>query len=329
MTVLIITRSNDNDCVDRVSAAVEDLGSDVLRFDSDLFPTETGLRLATDGAGDRLELRLPGESGWRNLGDLEAVWYRRFSPGGGLPAGMDAQVKNASAGEIRRVLVGLFSVLDTFWLDPVNTVKNAVNKQLQLEMARELGLEIPDSLTTNDPEAVRRFFDAHPEGIITKMLSSFAIYDDEGRENVVFTNPVTAEDLEDLSGLELCPMTFQETVPKDVELRVTVVGRRVFTAAIDSQSRERATHDWRREGAAMVEEWQPHELPKDVEHRLLGLCDWLGLNYGAIDLILTPDGRHVFLEINPSGEFFWLEHQPGFPLSRCLAEVLVDPGRRR
>jgi glutathione synthase/RimK-type ligase-like ATP-grasp enzyme len=57
--------------------------------------------------------------------------------------------------------------------------------------------------------------------------------------------------------------------------------------------------------------------------------DYFVLNYGAIDIIVTPDGRHVFLEINPVGEFFWLERRPGLPVSDAIADVLLGLARRR
>ena len=159
--------------------------------------------------------------------------------------------------------------------------------------------------------------------MVTKMLSSFAIYDD-GKELVVFTNPVKPEDLADLSGLKLCPATFQELVPKSLEIRTTVVGRRVMSASIDSQVSARATHDWRRDGVRMIKEWQPYQLPVEVEERILRLMEYFSLNYGAIDIILTPDGKHVFLELNPCGEFFWLERSPGLPVADAIADVLVN-----
>jgi glutathione synthase/RimK-type ligase-like ATP-grasp enzyme len=164
--------------------------------------------------------------------------------------------------------------------------------------------------------------------MVTKMLSSFAVYEG-GRELVVFTNRVKPEDLADLSGLSLCPATFQEAIPKALELRATVVGDRVMTASIDSQSSERAADDWRRDGLRMIQDWQPYELPREVEEKLLRLMDYFVLNYGAIDLIVTPDGRHVFLEVNPVGEFFWLERHPGLPVSEAIADVLLGRARRR
>ena len=57
--------------------------------------------------------------------------------------------------------------------------------------------------------------------------------------------------------------------------------------------------------------------------------DRLGLNYGACDFIVTPEGRHVFLEVNPAGEFFWLEKHPGLPIAGALADVLLGLAPRR
>jgi len=99
------------------------------------------------------------------------------------------------------------------------------------------------------------------------MLSSFAIFE-EGKELVVFTNRVKLEDLDDLSGLKLCPATFQELLPKSLEIRVTVVGQRVMSASIDSQVSTRAIHDWRRDGLRMVHDWRPYQLPIAIEEKI-------------------------------------------------------------
>jgi glutathione synthase/RimK-type ligase-like ATP-grasp enzyme len=96
-----------------------------------------------------------------------------------------------------------------------------------------------------------------------------------------------------------------------------------MSAAVDSQVSARATHDWRRDGVRMLQDWRPYQLPPAVEEKILRLMDYFSLKYGAIDIILTPDGKHVFLELNPCGEFFWLEHSPGLPISDAIADVLL------
>lgn len=327
MTVLIITRSDDNESVALVSGAVERKGGRVIRFDTDRYPTEVRLSAYYGEGGDE-RLTLAGDEGEFDLREVTAVWHRRLNFGGRLPKTLDAQLRHASVGEARAAAQGMLASLEAFRMDEVRRIRHAENKQLQLQVARRLGLETPRTLTTNDPSAVRAFAESCGGPLVTKMLSSFAVYEG-GRELVVFTNPVKPEDLEDLSGLSLCPMTFQEMIPKALELRATVVGDRVMTASIASQSSERAAHDWRRDGVRMIDEWRPYELPREVEEKILRLMDYFVLNYGAIDIIVTPEGRHVFLEVNPVGEFFWLERSPGLPVSDAIADTLLGLSRRR
>lgn len=326
MSVLIITKSDDNESIEFVTEAIEERGGKVFRFDTDRFPTEIGLVAHYSKGSKRLTIK--SDQGEIDAEDISAIWHRRLNIGGKIPGTLDKQIRNASIGESRATVMGMIASLKAFRIDPVQRIRFAENKQLQLQVARELGLEIPRTLITNDPEAVKEFAASCESGIITKMLSSFAVYED-GKERVVFTNPVKPEDLEDLSGLRLCPMTFQEMVPKALELRVTVVGQQLFSASIDSQSSDRATYDWRRDGVGLLEDWKPYELPDDVKQRLLQLMDYFGLNYGAIDIIVTPDRKHVFLEVNPAGEFFWLERTPGLPISKALADVLLGRAPRR
>jgi MvdD family ATP-grasp ribosomal peptide maturase len=327
MSILIVTHSNDNDSVARVIEAVARKGGRTIRFDTDRYPTDVRLT-AYYGVGGDERLTLTNEDGELDLREVTAIWHRRLNFGANLPAELDRQLRHASLGETSAAAHGMLASLKAFRMDHVQHIRHAENKQLQLQLARELGLDTPRTLTTNDSAAVRAFARSCEGGMITKMLSSFAIHEN-GKEIVVFTNPVKPEDLADLSGLRLCPATFQELLPKSLEIRTTVVGERVMSAAIDSQVSARATHDWRRDGLRMIEDWQPYQLPREIEEKLLLLMDCFSLNYGAIDIILTPDGRHVFIELNPSGEFFWLEQAPGLPISEAIADLLLDHAPRR
>jgi MvdD family ATP-grasp ribosomal peptide maturase len=326
MTVLIITHSQDNESVSLVTKAIGERGGSVFRFDTDRFPTEVQLVARYGETPERLTLASGGAT--LDLRDVSAIWHRRLNIGGQLPREMDQQFRSASLGEARATIMGMLASLDAFRMDAEPVIRRAENKQLQIQIARELGLETPRTLITNDPAAVRDFARTCERGLVTKMLSSFAIHEDDA-EKVVFTNPVTPEDLNELEGLRLCPMTFQEQVPKALELRVTIAGERVLAASIDSQASARATHDWRRAGGNLINAWQPYTLPSETEEKLLRLMDYFELNYGAADFIVTPEGRHVFLEVNPSGEFFWLELSPGLPISHAIADVLLGHAKRR
>ncbi|HEV7842996.1 MAG TPA: hypothetical protein VGO69_04825, partial [Pyrinomonadaceae bacterium] len=219
MTVLIITRSDDNESVSMVTEAIKRKGGEAIRFDTDRYPTEVCLS-AYYGKDDDERLTLTNDEGKFNLREVTAVWHRRLNFGAQLPMTLDRQLRNASLGETRAAAQGMIASLKAFRMDAVQHIRHAENKQLQLQVAREMGLEIPRTLTTNDPSAAHAFAESCESGIVTKMLSSFAVYED-GLELVVFTNPVKPEDLADLSGLSLCPMTFQEMIPKALELRTT------------------------------------------------------------------------------------------------------------
>ncbi len=88
--------------------------------------------------------------------------------------------------------------------------------------------------------------------------------------------------------VSLSPIVFQSYVPKRLEVRVTVVGDRVFAAEIHSQNSNRSHFDWRRYDLGATP-YFPHELPPDLAARCVKLVAQSGLNYGTIDLILTPD----------------------------------------
>lgn len=323
MTVLIITFSHDNESIPLVIQALEAKGKKAFRFDTDRFPTEVKVDLYS---GEKAGGIITDGEQQLDLTTVSSVWYRRMRYGQKLPNSMNPQFRDASLKECRLTIRGMIASLPGFHFDPMTNVDRANNKQLQLQIARQLGLLTPRTLTSNHPEAVKQFAqDCQGTGIVTKMLSQFAIYGENQEEMVVFTSPITDDDLNHLEGLQFCPMTFQENIPKALELRITIVGHQVFTAAVNSQQLEGATYDWRKQGRALHQQWQTHDLPSTLEKQLLKLMTYFGLNYGAIDMILTPDQRYIFLEINPVGEFFWLElYPPYFPISRAIAEILIN-----
>ncbi|NES99760.1 MAG: MvdD family ATP-grasp ribosomal peptide maturase [Sphaerospermopsis sp. SIO1G2] len=322
MTVLIVTFSNDNESIPLVIKEIEAQGEKAFRFDTDRYPTEVKVDIHY---GETEKVIITDGDNKLDLSEVSSVWYRRMRYGAKIPETMDKQFRTASVEECRRTVRGMIASLQAFHFDKMSNVDITNHKQLQLQVAKQLGLDIPQTLTSNNPEAVRQFASEFPEhGIVTKMLSSFAIYGDNKEEMVVFTSPVTENDLDNMEGLCYCPMTFQENIPKALELRTTIVGHRIFTAAVNSQDLEGSTYDWRKEGRNLSQNWQAYQLPEEIEKKLLQLMAHFGLNYGAIDIIVTPDGRYVFLEINPVGEFFWMEvYPPHFPISSAIAEILL------
>ena len=232
MTVLIVAYDGYDADIKEVTEAIEARGARAIRFDTDALPTAVRLSL---GYGREGGATLIAGSGAVDLTTISAVWLRGLQEGRALPE-MDADQRRVCVEAAQVSLTGLLAELGGLQLDPQECVRRAEHKPLQLKVAQALGLPIPPTLISNDPDAVRAFARSCPEGLITKMVvSKFFRTDEAGEIESVYTNLVTPETLEDLRGLHLCPMIFQARVPKALELRVTVVGHQVFTAAVDSQ----------------------------------------------------------------------------------------------
>jgi glutathione synthase/RimK-type ligase-like ATP-grasp enzyme len=199
-------------------------------------------------------------------------------------------------------------------------VWQAEHKPYQLSVASGIGLRIPPTVITNDPSAIRESF-AEFGGMVVKPARSGHVIRN-GQEYSIFTSRVLEEHLDELESARWSPAIYQALIPKRFDLRVTIVGRRVFAAAIDSQSDPAASIDWRHTKNPRLPH-HPITLPEHVIGHLLHLMDSLRLTFGAIDLIETPEGEYVFLEINPSGQWLWLDDMLELGISDAVADWLA------
>ena len=193
-------------------------------------------------------------------------------------------------------------------------------KPYQLEVAAALGIATPKTLISNVPDSIREFFALCGQQMIAKPVRSGHMIKG-GIDHAVYTTKIVARDLEFLEDAAVSPTIFQEFLPKRFDVRVTVVGKKIFAAAIDSQSDPDASVDWRRTSDPQL----PHhriELPLSVQNQVLALMEALNLEYGALDLVLTPDGRFVFLEINPNGQWLWLDDMLSLGITTAMADWL-------
>jgi hypothetical protein len=325
--VLIITYTHDNECVDIVSNYIREAGGEAVRFDVDRYPLET--KLSTMFADGKWKVLLDNGQTVTDLNDVTAVWFRRsYNVGTGLNKVLEKEFVAPAMGEVKRALFGMLDGLDCFQMARLSVYRRLDSKEEQLRLAVRNGMKVPATCISNDAAEVKKFIDELSGPVITKMQSSFAIYR-EKKEHVVFTNELTDDHLQDMDTLQYCPMVFQEKIEKKLELRVTIVGDEVFAFSIDSQQLSNARVDWRKEGVTLIENWQPYTLPVDLKKKLLAFMDDYNINYGAIDILLTPDDQYYFLEINSAGEYFWLDRLCNNAISKHIASVLLGDSFRR
>lgn len=316
-TVLISALSDDHEVVPRVAAALCTRGARCVHFPVDLYPSpglQLSLRFPQGGS-----LKMEGEA--IDLAEVDAIWLRRAVVGQRAVLALDPEHRAATREEANRTFSGMLDTFPGFLLDPPDRWRGA-SKVRQLVLAPEVGLVAAPTLITSNPDEARSFIDANPGGVIAKMLHDVRVQQGD-TEATVYTNRIRAGDVDALEGLVWCPMQLQALVERDVELRVIVVGRRVWAGALKV---EEGQVDWRRTGARDLRQWRPWTLPTEVEAAVLAMQARLGLNYGAYDFIVRPSGEHVFLEVTPTGEWFWLQDVLGFPIAEEIAELLL--GRR-
>ena len=318
--VLLLTHSGDFYTIDLVSQALARRGVRPIRFNTDLFPSSIKLSAR---AGDERTAHLFTEAGEQiSAAEVRAVWARKlWSPR--MADDLDERYRLMCVEESIAALEGFLDALhDARWVNDLQRQRDAENKQRQLRLAARAGLRVPRTLVTNDPAAARQFF-AETEGqTVAKLLRPITVSMDAVKP-FVYTNRVREEDLAGAEALRHSPMVFQELIPKACELRVAYVAGETFAGALDVSGTSRGHTDWRRVAPEECR-WQKAQLPTEVASGLHALMSELGLVFGAADLICTPSGEYVFLEVNPGGEWGMLERDLGLPISEAIAETLLE-----
>lgn len=258
-----------------------------------------------------------------SLAGLTAVWYRRPEPPA-VAAHLSTEAKAFAEAELKAFLDGLLALPTCRWLSDPEQIRRAGHRLLQLGIARDLGFEVPPTLVSQRPEVIREFARTMRRPLVAKLVSKGPPRAATPESQyVVFTEMLDDAALENDAVLALCPAIYQPYIDKAYELRVTVVGGQVFACRIDSQASPRTRVDWRHYDLPHTPHL-PYELPERQRSQCLALVDRLGLAFGAIDLIVTPDGNTCFLEINPNGQWGWIEELTGMPIAAAHAKFLVD-----
>ncbi len=270
LTVLILATQTDEHAI-AVAEKIRGLGGRTEIVDLALFPQRAHLAMHLDCCGGSdFSLEIDGHT--LQMEDFGAVWWRRPQ----VPQ-VSSDIRSSShrvfaASESQEALTGMWHALHSFWVNDPARDQVAHRKAFQLRVAQDVGLEIPQTLITNDPHAARSFIDAR--GYRNVVYKSFSATEEEWRE----TRLLRQEELELLDNVCYAPVIFQEYVEAIYDLRITIVGGQMFAAAIYSQETSYPV-DFRMDIAnARVE---PVDIPKEVEKRLCDLMDRLGLIWGG------------------------------------------------
>lgn len=324
--MILLLTCGDDPSADLVAAHLTARRVPFARFDDADFPAQAKLSVSYNPTKG-LTYKLTTSTSTIDLSDIQVAWDHR--PGTPQPdPALSSMSRRFSSRESGEFIDDVWRSLDCTWFPAhKDVVLRAQHKASQLARAQAIGFEVPPTLITNNPAEFLAFRRRYSGPIISKVFHNSIQYPAndpaEPHAFTCMTNVVSNRDLGYISAIRHSPVIFQAYVPKQLELRVTVVGSQVLTAAIHSQRTHRTTHDWRR-ADLLHTRYAPFDLPREIESLCLRLVQDLGLHFGAIDLILTPDNRYVFLEINPSGQWRWVEKMSGLPISSAIADFLIS-----
>lgn len=222
--------------------------------------------------------------------------------------------------ESRRILWSVFR--NKIWINDPWYMLIAENKAYQAKVAHDVGLTIPDTLITSDPDKVRVFYREKNGRVVVKVLAASPILD-----HVIYTNELDENGLREIDSVRSSPSIFQEKVEKAYELRITIVGNKVFAAKIFSQADAATALDWRRKPAMNDYEVKIESTVLDplLEEKLIEFLKRLSLRFGCIDMIVKPSGEYVFLEVNSNGQWYFVQLKTETAIAKSIADLLLTP----
>lgn len=266
--------------------------------------------------------------GEQRLESVKSVWYRK--PREIMPAQLHVaeEFLNYATNSLQTHTSMLTSAFrDSFWVSEYAAMRRASSKAWQLEVAAQLGFNIPKTIMTSNPDTARRFVASQKECIV-KPISIFPATQE--RPKAFFATRISPRKLPDLTNLYLAPAIFQQCIDVAFDVRVTVVGHKTFPAIIrHTNEQDSNIRDWRlghQDGNLQIEAYE--HFPADIADLCVAHTHKLGLVYGAIDLVMDKKGSLWFLENNPGGQWGFVERLSGLPIGKAVAEMLETGSSR-
>lgn len=310
--ILILTSKYDTSCdfvilklFDKKIKYLRLNKEDYQKFDLTLDPVSCVI----EGYSEKLSFKITQDS-------LRSIWYRRPT----FLREIDLNQKDVSIYFKKHQWMTFTRSFIIFekskWINHPLATFSAENKPYQIKVASELGFDIPKTIISNSSSSFQKYF-KDIDDLVVKSLDVFHFRAKE-KEYFAYTKIYNKEYITN-SILSPAPVIIQEPLLNKIDLRVTVIGNDAFTISISDKGKP-IKGDWRLlKDKAVYEEYN---LPLNIKEKCIKLTKKLGLHYGAIDLAVI-ENTYYFLEINPTGEWAWIDPHTNFRLDEKIADLLI------
>lgn len=315
-SVLVISNSQDA-TADYLCDRLKDAAVAHCRFDTDTVLSSIGITVGPDG------LRLYWGGRFLRPSDVGAIVYRRPKPFVPLVDGDTAQQSHASSEWAEAIEGFLAHVPSAKWINHPARNFAASHKSDQLTRAKELGLNVPLWLVTNNPDEARTFLKHHGPSLVAKTLAGgYLERSSPTDDTLLYTQAIDESHAHLFDRLPVCPVLFQTRVHKSADVRLIAIDDRLAAITLTATDHNGLQYlDIRRDNMRDVE-YSLVDVPADVEKAVAGLMGSYGLRFAAIDFAIDATGRWVFFEINPNGQWAWLDLVGACDVGSLFADAL-------
>ncbi len=202
-----------------------------------------------------------------------------------------------------------------------NYFTRSVNKLRLLTQAREFGFHTPDTIVTSEKKKLVHFAKKHDYRLITKPSWEIVALFNDSEQSMSYTAQIGRDEISSWPD-NFFPSLFQNRIEKSYELRIFVFDHEIFPCAIFSQLGTGTTTDFRG-GNENEYRTVPYSLSSKREKQILKFMDYIKMDTGSFDFIVTPDSEMVFVEINPVGQFGFTSHPCNYYIEKKLANYMI------
>ena len=258
--------------------------------------------------------------------DIHSIWYRRPEEPDEMPFHVDEQIDEHNQKEVKTFYFYLMHYLSDFYSIGNHLFdKYANSKLVQLRLAAELGMRVPNTCFGNTKSSVVEFAEKYKDIVLKPLIGYYLLYEDKTYS--LYTTKLASNQLRDIpeESFNQTVSFCEDYIEKNYEVRVTVMGSHIFACKLDSQAMDDNTGkiDWR-QGYDYNLCQEMITLPEKTEDFCRNYLRKLHLHFGCFDFIVTPDDEYVFLECNPNGQWQWIEEELGVPMSEAMFDCLVN-----
>jgi ATP-GRASP peptide maturase of grasp-with-spasm system len=256
----------------------------------------------------------------------EKVYLRKFNLLENQGRVSSSAVNAQMDGHLRTEYMNLYEILcDAF--DPKKTLGLSINRKwnklIILRHAFQAGLDIPFSCVTNSKKEILELFSNYPQ-LITKPIDDISYFNINQKTWIPYTSIITKQYVESIPEETIFPSLVQEYIDKEYEIRVFYLDGQCYSMAIFSQVDEQTTIDFRKYNKSNPNRNVPYLLPEELQVTIKAFMQKLELNTGSLDFIRSKDGRYVFLEVNPAGQYQMVSQRCNYKLEKKIAEWLSN-----